>query len=174
MEGLPPARSSQENAVERKTNSYEQRSRILGRGRPDCCGLDLGITPELQSGLPNSCRAPHGARHQRRHGLTFCVGGLSIGKERKMASIGDKFSPGQVVPASGIYRCTSCGSRSSFSVPAFTFVRCEFRGDRREHRSGSAQFPDTVRLSESKHALSKSESAREALFLYGRVSQMFS
>jgi len=33
-----------------------------------------------------------------------------------MANIGDKFSPGQIVPVSGIYRCSSCGSRASFST----------------------------------------------------------
>jgi len=29
-----------------------------------------------------------------------------------MANIGDRFSPGQVVPVSGIYRCTACASRT--------------------------------------------------------------
>jgi hypothetical protein len=33
-----------------------------------------------------------------------------------MANIGDTFSPGQIVPVSGIYKCTSCGSTSSFST----------------------------------------------------------
>jgi hypothetical protein len=33
-----------------------------------------------------------------------------------MARLGDKFSPGEIVLVSGIYRCTACGSRSSFST----------------------------------------------------------
>ena len=33
-----------------------------------------------------------------------------------MAQIGDRFSPGDTVPVSGIYKCTQCGSRSSFST----------------------------------------------------------
>jgi len=33
-----------------------------------------------------------------------------------MAYIGQEFSPGEVVPESGIYACTRCGSQHSFST----------------------------------------------------------
>jgi hypothetical protein len=33
-----------------------------------------------------------------------------------MARIGDRFSPGEIVPVSGIYKCSQCGSQASFST----------------------------------------------------------
>lgn len=33
-----------------------------------------------------------------------------------MAKVGDKFSPGEIVPLSGIYKCSQCGTQSSFST----------------------------------------------------------
>jgi len=33
-----------------------------------------------------------------------------------MAYVGQEFNPGEVVPESGIYICTHCGSRQSFST----------------------------------------------------------
>ncbi|PJO69956.1 hypothetical protein EZV77_27315 [Burkholderia thailandensis] len=41
--------------------------------------------------------------------------------EKKMAAIGDTFKPGDVVPVSGIYKCTTCNTPNSTDVKGHRF-----------------------------------------------------